>query len=143
MRPNGVTGWIRASAVQVLPVDTKILIHVRTMRLELLRRGRVVFRSAISTGERATPTPIGRFYVKERLVPRNPNGPYGPAALGTSAYSPVLKNWAQGGPVGIHGTDDPSAIGRAASHGCIRLPNAAMSRLFKLTPAGTPVIIRA
>jgi lipoprotein-anchoring transpeptidase ErfK/SrfK len=143
MRPNGITGWIKASAVRVLPVDTKILIHVQAMRLELLRRGRVVFRTPISTGEPATPTPIGRFYVKERLVPADPNGPYGPAALGTSAYSPVLKNWAQGGPVGIHGTDDPSAIGRPASHGCIRLPNAAMRRLFALTPAGTPVIIKA
>jgi lipoprotein-anchoring transpeptidase ErfK/SrfK len=141
MRPNGITGWIRASAVQLHEVDTKILIHVRAMRLELVRRGRVVLRTPISTGEPATPTPIGRFYVKERLVPTNPNGPYGPAALGTSAYSPVLKNWAQGGPVGIHGTDDPTAIGRPASHGCIRLPNAAMSRLFALTPAGTPVII--
>jgi len=143
MRPNGRTGWVRARAVQVQSVDTRILIHVRARRLELLRAGRVVLRTAISTGEPATPTPIGRFYVKERLLPTDPNGPYGPAALGTSAFSPVLKNWAQGGPVGIHGTDDPSAIGRPASHGCIRLPNAAMKRLFALTPAGTPVIIRA
>ena len=141
LRPNGIKGWVRASAVWIQPVVTRIVIHVRARRLELLRAGRVVLRTPISTGAPDTPTPIGRFYVRERLVPTNPNGPYGPAALGTSAFSPVLKNWAQGGPVGIHGTDDPSAIGRAVSHGCIRLPNAAMSRLFKLTPAGTPVII--
>jgi lipoprotein-anchoring transpeptidase ErfK/SrfK len=143
VRPNGTTGWVRAAAVRVLAVDTRIVIHVRARRLELVRGGRIVLRTPISTGARDTPTPIGRFYVKERLLPRNPNGPWGPAALGTSAFSPVLKSWAQGGPVGIHGTDDPSAIGRPVSHGCIRLPNATMRRLFRLTPAGTPVIINA
>jgi len=141
LRPNGTTGWVRAAAVQVAQVHTRILIRVHAKRLELLRDGRVVFRTPISTGAPDTPTPTGRFYVKERLVPTNPNGPWGPAALGISAFSPVLKRWAQGGPVGIHGTNDPSAIGRAVSHGCIRLVNAQMRRLFALTLAGTPVII--
>lgn len=141
IRPNGTTGWIRARTVSVGAVDTKIVISVRARRLDLLRAGRIVFTSAISTGASDTPTPIGRFYVKERLVPADPNGPWGPAALGTSAYSPVLKSWTEGGPVGIHGTDDPTAIGRPASHGCIRLPNTAMRRLFALTPAGTPIVI--
>ena len=143
MRPNGLTGWVRASAVQVASVHTRILVHVRARRLELLRAGRVVIRTPISTGAPDTPTPLGRFYIKERLIPTDPNGPWGPAALGVSAYSPVLKNWAQGGPLGIHGTNDPSAIGRPASHGCIRVPNGVMRRLFALTPAGTPVIISA
>ena len=143
VRPNGTTGWVRAGAVQVAPVRTRIVIRVRAKRLELLREGHVVFRAPISTGGSATPTPTGRFYVKERLVPTDPSGPWGPAALGISAFSPVLKRWAQGGPIGIHGTNDPSAIGRAVSHGCIRLDNAQMRRLFALTLAGTPVIIVA
>jgi hypothetical protein len=143
VRPNGTTGWVRAAAVRVEAVDTRILIHVRVRRLELVRDGRVVLRAPISTGAPETPTPIGRFYVKERLIPTNPQGPWGPAALGISAFSPVLRSWVQGGLVGIHGTDDPSAIGRPVTHGCIRLPNATMRRLFRLTPAGTPVIIRA
>jgi lipoprotein-anchoring transpeptidase ErfK/SrfK len=141
VRPNGATAWVRAAAVRVFRIPTRIVIHVRAKRLELERRERVVLRTPISTGAPGTPTPLGRFYVSQRLVPSNPYGPYGPAALGTSAFSPVLRNWPQGGPVGIHGTDDPSAIGRAVSHGCIRLPNAAMRRLFARTPAGTPVII--
>jgi len=141
IRPNGTTGWIRARSVAVASVDTEIVVHVRARRLVLLRGGRVVLATPVSTGAPDTPTPVGRFYVKERLVPADPNGPWGPAALGTSAYSPVLKTWAEGGPVGIHGTDDPSAIGRAASHGCIRVPNAVMRRLFALTPAGTPIVI--
>jgi sortase A len=143
VRPNGTSGWVRAKDVQVLPVDTKIVIHVKAMRLELWSAGRVVLRTPIAPGAPATPTPTGRFYVTERQVPADPSGPWGPAALGTSAFSPVLKHWAQGGPIGIHGTNEPSAIGHAVSHGCIRLPNSTMSRLFRLTPAGTPILIRA
>jgi lipoprotein-anchoring transpeptidase ErfK/SrfK len=141
-RPNGASGWLRARAVWVVPVATHIVIHVRAKRLELFRAGRIVFRTPISTGAPDTPTPIGRFYVTERLKTGNPEGPWGPAALGTSAFSPVLKQWVQGGPIGIHGTDDPTAIGRPVSHGCIRLPNGAMKRLFALTPAGTPIVIK-
>lgn len=142
IRPNGATGWVPARTVAVSPVDTEIVIHRGARRLQLRRAGRVIFTSRISTGAPDMPTPLGRFYVKERLVPADPNGPWGPAALGTSAYSDVLKTWVEGGPIGIHGTDDPTAIGRAVSHGCIRLPNDAMRRLYALTPAGTPILIR-
>jgi lipoprotein-anchoring transpeptidase ErfK/SrfK len=54
----------------------------------------------------------------------------------------VLKSWVEGGPIGIHGTNERWVIGHAASHGCIRLPNAMMKRLFAQVPAGTPVVIR-
>jgi lipoprotein-anchoring transpeptidase ErfK/SrfK len=81
--------------------------------------------------------------VNQRLVPTDTNGPYGPGALGISAYSPVLTGWAQGGPVAIHGTNEPWSIGRAVSNGCIRLPNATLERVFGVVDAGTPVIIQA
>jgi hypothetical protein len=141
-RPNGSTRWVKADAFRVMWVDTRIVIHVKAMRLELYRGSRVVLRSPIAPGAPDTPTPIGRFYVTQRLVLKDPNGPWGPAALGTSAFSPVLKNWVDGGPVGIHGTNEPWAIGHAASHGCIRLPNALMKELFAQVPAGTPIVIR-
>jgi len=53
----------------------------------------------------------------------------------------VLTGWAQGGPIGIHGTNEPWSIGHAVSNGCIRLPNAVLRKVFSLTPAGTPVLI--
>ena len=142
-RPNGAARWMQAHAVKLFWVDTQIVIHIQAAQLELVRGGYVVLRSPIAPGAPGTPTPTGRFYVTERLVTKNPNGPWGPAALGTSAFSPVLKNWARGGPIGIHGTNEPSVIGHAVSHGCIRLPNRLMQRLFDQVPAGTPVVIRA
>jgi lipoprotein-anchoring transpeptidase ErfK/SrfK len=54
----------------------------------------------------------------------------------------VLTGWVEGGPIGIHGTDDPSSIGHPRSNGCIRVPNAVALRLLRLVPLGTPVVVR-
>jgi lipoprotein-anchoring transpeptidase ErfK/SrfK len=141
IKPNGITGWVRASAVKLAPVRTRIDIDISARTLTLYRSGRIVLRATVAVGSSATPTPVGRYYVNQRLVPTDPNGPYGPAALGVSAYSNVLTGWAQGGPIGIHGTNEPWSIGHAVSNGCIRLPNTTLERVFRLALAGTPVTI--
>jgi hypothetical protein len=141
VRPNMTTGWVRARDLKLARVRTRILVDLSARRLRLYRGGRLVIESPVAVGATATPTPTGRYYVNQRLVPASPYGAYGPAALGISAFSPVLTNWAEGGPIGIHGTNEPWSIGRFASHGCIRLPNAVVRRVFAQTPLGTPVII--
>jgi lipoprotein-anchoring transpeptidase ErfK/SrfK len=80
--------------------------------------------------------------VNQRLVPTITGGPYGPGAVGISAFSDVLTGWAQGGPVAIHGTNEPWSIGRAVSNGCIRLRNDVLRRVFAIAIAGTPVVIK-
>jgi lipoprotein-anchoring transpeptidase ErfK/SrfK len=141
LRPNGSTGYIRANAVWLGRVSTRIVIDLSERRVSLYRRGRLVMRATAAIGSPATPTPQGRFYVNQRLIPRDHHGPYGPAALGISAFSNVLTGWTQGGPIAIHGTNEPSTIGRRATNGCIRLRNRVLKRLFRETPAGTPVIV--
>ena len=81
--------------------------------------------------------------MNQRLIPSDASGPFGPAAIGISAYSTVLTGWTQGGPIAIHGTNEPWSIGRAVSNGCIRLPNATLAKVFREAIAGTPVIIKA
>jgi len=143
IRPNGATGWVEARRVQVGVVHTRIVVHLSKRRLTLFRDGRPVLKTTVAVGSSATPTPTGRFYVNQRLIPADPNGPWGPGAIGVSAHSDVLRNWVQGGPIAIHGTNEPWSIGLAVSHGCIRVANGTLSRLFAETPAGTPVIIDA
>jgi lipoprotein-anchoring transpeptidase ErfK/SrfK len=142
VRPNGANGYVHAFAVRVVAVRTKIVVDLAKRRLTLLRRGHVVLRTPAAIGTPATPTPTGRYYVKETLYTSSPGGPFGPGALGLSSYYPVLTGWVEGGPIGIHGTDDPSSIGRPRSNGCIRVPNAIASRLLRIVPLGTPVIVR-
>jgi lipoprotein-anchoring transpeptidase ErfK/SrfK len=143
MKPNGIVGWVSASQVEIGTVRTRIEVDESARRLTLYENGRAVLVSHVAVGSPATPTPTGSFYVDQRLIPENPNGPYGPAAVGVSAFSNVLTGWTRGGPIGIHGTDAPWSIGHDVSNGCIRLPNSVVRRLFKLTFAGTPVIIHA
>ena len=142
MRPNQVTGYVRADAVRVSTTSARVVIDLSERRLYLYRAGEEVLRSPAAIGARATPTPIGHYYVNQKLRPDNPRGPYGPAAIGISAFSPVLIHWEQGGPVAIHGTNAPWSIGRAVSNGCIRVPNAVIRRLWHAMPPGTPVLIR-
>jgi hypothetical protein len=143
LRPNGVVGWVRAADVQLGHVATRIVVDLSQRRVTLFRRGRVVLRTTAAVGAPATPTPTGRFYVNQRLIPSDPTGPFGPGAIGISAFSDVLTGWAQGGPIAIHGTNAPWSIGHDVSNGCIRVRNDVLKRLFAQALAGTPVIIRA
>jgi lipoprotein-anchoring transpeptidase ErfK/SrfK len=141
MRPNESTGWIHAVDVARRAVHTRITVDLAQLRVRVYRFGRLVLSTPAAVGSSATPTPRGRYYVNQRLIPSDPNGPFGPGAVGLSAFSPVLTGWTQGGPVAIHGTNEPWSIGRRVSNGCIRVPNAMLRRLFRLAVTGTPVLI--
>ena len=142
VRPNGATGWVQAGTVETAPVHARIVVDLSERLVRLYRNGRLVLSSRAAVGSPATPTPTGRFYVNQRLVPTSTDGPYGPGAVGISAFSDVLTGWAQGGPVAIHGTNEPWSIGRAVSNGCIRLRNDVLRRVFAVAIAGTPVVIK-
>jgi len=141
IKPNGATGFVRAVAVDTTRVRSRVVVDVSAKRLTLYRKGKRVLRTTVAVGTSATPTPLGRYYVNQRLIPSDPGGPFGPGAIGISAYSNVLTGWTQGGPIAIHGTNEPWSIGHAVSNGCIRVRNEVFRRLFKATPAGTPVTI--
>jgi lipoprotein-anchoring transpeptidase ErfK/SrfK len=144
IRPDGRTGWVRRRAVRLLRNPYRIVVHLRRHRLELFRSRRRVLRTRIVSGAATTPTPRGLFYVTELLRPPDPNGAYGPFSFGLSAHSRVLKRFAGGnGQVGIHGTNEPWLIGQSVSHGCVRVRNAAIRRLARVLPLGTPVWIRS
>ncbi|UTI66298.1 L,D-transpeptidase [Paraconexibacter antarcticus] len=142
IRPTGATGWILRSAVgELRSVPTWLRISRRRLRATLVRNGRIVFTAPIGIGAPGRPTPSGTFYVRDRLVPRDPSGLYGPVAFGTSAHSDVLTDWPGGGYIGIHGTDEPQLIPGRVSHGCVRMRNADILRLDQLMPVGTAVTI--
>ena len=143
IKPNGVTGWVRAGDVVLEAVTTRVVVDLSDREVTLYERGDVVLSAAAAIGSAATPTPLGRFYVNQRLVPADASGPFGPGAIGISAFSEVLTGWVQGGPIAIHGTNRPDLIGGAVSNGCIRVRNDLLRQLFDRTRAGTPVTVRA
>jgi len=140
--PNGTLGWVPATAVATTKLRVRIVVDVSAHQLTLYRAGHVVLRTPAAIGKPSTPTPLGTFFVTQRFIVNPPTGAYGPRALGISAFSNVLRTWTDGGPIGIHGTDESFSIGQPVSHGCIRLPNAVIIRLFAVTPLGTPVVVQ-
>jgi L,D-transpeptidase catalytic domain len=142
MRATPRIGWVDAAAFGAAhTIRTQLIVDRPHLRATLYRAGHRIWRSAIGVGKASTPTPAGHFWIRERLHSTDPNGPYGPWAFGTSAYS-RLSDWPGGGVIGIHGTDQPDLIPGRPSHGCIRVPNAGIRHLAHLMPVGTPVWIR-
>src|SRR4051794_32777144 len=140
--PNGRTGWVPRDALgDFHRVRTHLVIDRGRLRAVLLRDGHPVFSTGIGVGRSRWPTPAGEFYIRVRLE-HFANPFYGPVAFGTNARSPQLTDWPQGGIVGIHGTNTPQTLPGRVSHGCIRIRNAAIKRLARLMPLGTPVTIR-
>jgi hypothetical protein len=141
-RPNGRIGWVRQSALGEFHV-THWLIEIRlgARRLTAYYNGELRFSAPVGVGKPSTPTPIGHFWIRERLKLSDPSNPYWPYALGTSAYS-SLTEWPGGGVVGIHGPlGAPQLIPGDPSHGCVRMHDAAIAWLAPRVQLGTPVHI--
>lgn len=141
-RPNGRTGWVRASALSSLrTVYGRLVVSRKKLRATLYgRRGEVRWRAPVGIGRPGLATPKGRFWITERLRAIG-GAAYGPYAFGTSAFAPHLTDWPGGGVIGIHGTDQPGLIPGRPSHGCIRLRNSDIRVLRRKLDVGTPLTI--
>ncbi len=143
VEPNGTTGWVRKSEVQLSSTPYRIYVDRASYSLQVYDQGELWIDATIAVGTGDTPTPVGDFYLLELLKPPNPKGDYGPYAFGLSGFSEVLDGFAGADTavIGIHGTNDPSALGTDVSHGCIRVDNSVITEIATTVPLGTPVRI--
>jgi len=107
----------------------RIIVDLSDRRLYLLDGNRVVREFPVAIGKMVTRTPSGEYTIINKQS--NPGGPFGAFWMGLSKPH-----------YGIHGTNDPSSIGREVSHGCIRMYNRDVLELKDLVPVGTRVTIR-
>jgi lipoprotein-anchoring transpeptidase ErfK/SrfK len=132
INPNLITPG-QAIIIPGLPepasIPYTIQVSIGRKSLTLLRRGQIVKTYPIATGKMLTETPTGEYVIVNREP--NPGGPYGALWLSLSKRG-----------YGIHGTNDPSSIGKAVSKGCIRMHNRDVLELAGTVPNGTRVIIR-
>jgi L,D-transpeptidase ErfK/SrfK len=110
--------------------EYRIVIDTVRINLSLYRGGNIQNTYSVSVGKPNTPTPIGDWIIIDKEV--NPGGPFG------VRWMRLNVPW---GGYGIHGTDNPSSIGSASSHGCIRLLNEEVIKLFDTVQLGTQVKI--
>jgi len=140
-RPNRSTGWIYlgGGGLQTAYTPYQININLRSYRLTILDGGRRLGTWRVAEGARGTPTPTGRTFVLASLVPRQPT--YTPLILPLGAHSDTLSTFGGGpGTVGLHGWPDRTVFGHAVSHGCVRVPAAALRALSRV-PLGSSVMI--
>jgi L,D-transpeptidase ErfK/SrfK len=128
-----------------------LVLNVPEMRLYDFRSpsGPEVFAAAV--GDPIDPTPIGEFRIGEKRVNPTWNVPESirlekpelPARVPPGPDNPLGSLWMTLGTTsyGIHGTNTRWSIGRMATHGCVRLYEDEMARLFERTPSGTRIRI--
>jgi lipoprotein-anchoring transpeptidase ErfK/SrfK len=141
MRPNESQGWVPEGKLAFYTTSAKITIDLSQRKLRVYRRGALLGTYPVAVGKPGLTTPTGFFFINQKLKPPTPGGAYGVLALGISAYQPKLAYWAQGGPVAIHGTNEDWLIGKAVSHGCVRMHDKDVLEVSKYVPAGSPVVI--
>jgi lipoprotein-anchoring transpeptidase ErfK/SrfK len=141
-RPNGRTGWISRRSTALSVTYWHVLVSTSSRRVSVFRRGRRIRVFSAIVGKPSTPTPLGSFFVEESI--KLSSGAVGaPFALALSARSNVLQEF-DGGPgqIALHGLMNVGgSLGTAASHGCVRLDNGAMSWLAHHVGPGAPVTI--
>jgi len=119
-----------------------VLVSLPDRKLAVLEEGNLLAQFPIAVGAAASPSPTGEFQIVNRVS--NPTYYRPGTVIPTGKDNPVGTRWlglSQKG-YGIHGTNAPRSIGQAVSHGCIRLRNRDMERLFTMLRVGDVVEIR-
>ena len=129
----------KAEPIKKTPSKRSIVVSLEDRKLALIEDGQVRKVYTVAIGKPSTPSPVGTFTIERRVanptyshdglvVPPGPQNPVGSRWMGLS-----LRGY------GIHGTNVPSSIGKAASHGCIRMGRADLEELFSLVEVGDTV----
>lgn len=138
-RPNGATGWLRKSGVELKTSPYLVRVHLGSRTLDLQYEGDSIGTWPVAVGEDATPTPTGRTFLLGAVVDDAQS--FSPIILPLGSHSDTLDTYGGGpGTVALHGWPDASVFGSAASHGCVRVPADALEQLTQV-PLGTLVIV--
>ena len=121
----------------------RVVVSISHRKLALIENGQVKKVYPVAVGAATSPSPAGRFQVKNRLV--SPTYYHPGKVIPAGASNPLGTRWiglsTKG--YGIHGTNVESSIGRPASHGCIRMHRKDLEELFADVQVGDQVEIRA
>ncbi|WP_235001617.1 L,D-transpeptidase [Halobacillus sp. Marseille-P3879] len=125
--------------------ETLVIVNKSNNELAAYQYGEKVFQSQVATGRTEELTPEGEFtfrvkaidpYYRKKDIPGgDPENPLGSRWIGFDAKG------TDGRIYGVHGTNDPSSIGKAVSAGCIRMENEQVEKLYSIVEEGTDIVI--
>ena len=138
--PSAAADGARATDASV---TRRIVVSIPDRKLALIENDEVVTIYPVAVGAAVSPSPVGTFSIVNRVS--NPTYYKPRNVVAPGAANPVGTRWiglsAKG--FGIHGTNNPKSIGYAKSHGCIRLRNQDVERLFERVRPGDVVELHA
>jgi lipoprotein-anchoring transpeptidase ErfK/SrfK len=141
MQTIRVLAILAAAAAEVLGEDPnrRLIVSIPDRKIVLMIDGRVAKVYPVAVGKRSTPSPTGNFHIASRV--RKPAWYQPGKVVGPGPANPLGTRWMGLGykGYGIHGTNMPNSIGKAASHGCIRMRIHDVEELFELVQLGDPV----
>jgi hypothetical protein len=127
-----------------------IKINVPSRTLQLMQGNRVIREYPVGVGlSKNMMTPAGTYKVEKKVIDpvwEHPYKPEGQVRIADGQKNPLGPRWigfhhSGSGVYGIHGTNDPSSVGRFVSHGCVRMYNKDIEEIFDLVDIGSPVIV--
>jgi lipoprotein-anchoring transpeptidase ErfK/SrfK len=141
-RPNGRLAWVEAGSRAFARERTRVSLHVDLSRKRLtLRDGRKPRSVRVGIGGPASPTPVGRFAVTDKLQGARFSGAYGCCILALSGrQDKTPPGWTGGDRLAIHGSASPGDF-TGASAGCLRADARTLRTLMRRVPLGTPVFV--
>jgi len=163
MKANGLSNWaVAVSAAMVLGVQAMgqaavatqkttdvdarvqkmtIVVSLEDRKLALVEDGQVKKIYTVAIGKPSTPSPVGTFTIQRRV--KNPVYQHEGKVIQPGPGNPVGTRWMvlsiKG--YGIHGTNEPRSIGKAASHGCIRMSRKDLEEMYAMVSVGDTVAL--
>ena len=117
----------------------EIIVSLEDRKLALVENGEVIRVYTVAVGKPSTPSPEGTFTIDRRV--KNPTYSHDGKTVLPGPDNPVGNRWmglSKRG-YGIHGTNEPKSIGKAASHGCIRMARPDLDELYTMVAVGDTV----
>ena len=123
---------VQAVTAETAPVKRVIVVSLEDRKLALVEDGQVKKVYTVAVGKPSTPSPTGTFTIARRV--KNPTYSHDGKTVLPGPGNPVGTRW-MGLSVkgyGIHGTNEPKSIGKAASHGCIRMASKDLEEMYEM-----------
>ena len=117
----------------------EIVVSLEDRKLALIENGEIKKIYTVAVGKPSTPSPEGTFTIQRRVA--NPTYHHDGKTVLPGPQNPVGTRWmglSKTG-YGIHGTNEPKSIGKASSHGCIRMARADLEEFYRLVAVGDTV----
>ena len=145
--PALLSGSSPGQVSNVVTNNSRLVVDLSDRRSYVYRDERLIASYPVAIGKEGWQTPTGSFKVLQmrknpvwrhpltgEVVRRGVNNPLGSRWIGF---------WSDGrSQIGFHGTNDQQLVGQAVSHGCLRMENQDIEKIYEKVAVGTPVIVR-